>query len=129
MDGIDTIRKFTEDMISENFEYRREEEELKREHILLLERAEEEDEDRAKEKEHAILHATISSTIPVPTSQRPLLLPPLKNTVLYITNSRVIPSSIPLDSWSTSFLLSDHRPVSSSIILANPTDCTDIARN
>lgn len=135
MDGIDTMRKFTEEVIADSKAYRSEEEEKKRNNILLLERSEEHEEEKAREKEHYSLYSPspvkikgqgpgvgpsidIAMSSAALSSQRELS----SSTCLFFANSRVIPSNIPLDVWSTAFLLSDHRPVSSSIILARPCD-------
>ena len=131
MDGIDTMRKFTEEVIADSKAYRSEEEEKKKNNILLLERSEEHEEEKAREKEHYNIYSPspvkskglgpskdIAMSSAALTSQRQLS----SSTCLFFANSRVIPSNIPLDVWSTAFLLSDHRPVSSSIILARPCD-------
>lgn len=127
MDGIDTMRKFTEEVFADSRAYRNEEEEKKRNRILLLERSEEHEEEKARDREHLSIHSPLESKPDSPSKDilmstsalsSQLKLPTL--TFLFFANSRVIPSSIPLDIWSTAFLLSDHRPVSSSIILARP---------
>ena len=132
MDGIDTMRKFTEEVIADTRAYRSEEEEKKRNRILLLARSEEHEEEKAqdRDREFSAIH---SSSVPVESADRgpsqdilmstaalttQLQLQLTASTFLFFANSRVIPTSIPLDVWSTAFLLSDHRPVSSSIILA-----------
>lgn len=129
MDGIDTMRKFTEEVIADTRAYRSEEEEKKRNRILLLARSEEHEEEKAQDREFSAIH----SSVPLESADRgpsqdilmstaalttQLQLQLTASTFLFFANSRVIPTSIPLDVWSTAFLLSDHRPVSSSIILA-----------
>jgi hypothetical protein len=127
MDGIDTMRKFTEEVFADSRAYRNEEEEKKRNRILLLERSEEHEEEKARDREHLSIHSPLESKpdgpskdILMSTSALSSQLKLPTSTFLFFANSRVIPSSIPLDIWSTAFLLSDHRPVSSSIILARP---------
>ena len=175
MDGIDTMRRFTEEIFADTRAYRSEEEEKKKRRVLLLERSEKEKEDKQREREHSEKHSPppppsdilMSSTLscmplstsspvlplssPISSITSPLSIPlcvasntltntmtntmtnsmtnsmsttmttTMANTLLFFSNSRVIPTSIPLDSWSADFVLSDHRPVSSSIILARPS--------
>jgi mRNA deadenylase 3'-5' endonuclease subunit Ccr4 len=126
MDGIDTMRKFTEEVIADTRAYRSEEEERKRNRILLLARSEEHEEEKAQDREFSVMHSVPaestgrgpSKDILMSTAALSTQLQLTASTFLFFANSRVIPTSIPLDVWSTAFLLSDHRPVSSSIILA-----------
>jgi hypothetical protein len=135
MDGIDTLRRVTEDFMADAKLYRSELEEKQRIRTVLSEKS---DKDRAeKTEEHLIIHdqrrvdksaesidsravsmsaAERMAVALAPQESLSLLSP--SNTVLFIANSRVIPSSIAIDTWPQMFLLSDHRPVSSSIILA-----------
>mmetsp|Transcript_25759 Transcript_25759/g.24611 ORF Transcript_25759/g.24611 Transcript_25759/m.24611 type:complete len:576 (+) Transcript_25759:229-1956(+) len=127
MDGIDTLRRVTEDFMADAKAYRSELEEKQRIRTVLLEKS---DKDRVeKTEEHLIIHASkgaeaIDSRAVSAAERMAAALAPQEsflspsNTVLFIANSRVIPSSIAIDTWPQMFLLSDHRPVSSSIILA-----------
>lgn len=125
MDGIDTMRRFTEDVIADTKAYRSEEEEKMKSRILLLEQCEEDKEEQAKEKENLERHSNpLAPSRDILMSAAALSSMPIRlasNTLLFFANSRVIPTTIPLDTWSTEFVLSDHRPVSSSIILARPS--------
>lgn len=124
MDGIDTMRRFTEEVIADTKAYRSDEEERQKKRILLLERCEEDKEEIAKEKILADIHSPMEPSRDIQMSTATLSAMPLllaSSTLLFFCNSRVIPTSIPIDTWSTDFILSDHRPVSSSIILARPS--------
>ena len=39
-------------------------------------------------------------------------------TQLFVADSHVIPSSLPISSWAPSFRISDHRPIAASVVLA-----------
>ena len=121
MDGIDTMRRFTEEVIADTKAYRSEEEERQRKRILLLERSEEDKDEVAIEKKLSGIHSPMEPSRDILMSSATLSSMPLllaSSTYLFFCNSRVLPTSIPIDIWSTDFVLSDHRPVSSSIILA-----------
>jgi hypothetical protein len=136
MDGIDTLRRVTEDVIADARAYRNELDEKQKIRTILLEKSNKEKVD--KTEGHLINHgigvgaskgeeSVDSRAVAMSAAERMALalghkkslsLLSSSNTVLFIANSRVIPSSIPIDTWPHLFLLSDHRPVSSSIILA-----------
>jgi hypothetical protein len=43
-------------------------------------------------------------------------------TTLFVADSHVIPSSLPISSWAPSFRISDHRPIAASVVLATSPD-------
>ena len=41
------------------------------------------------------------------------------HSVLFVADTHVIPSNLPINTWAPSFQLSDHRPIAASIVLAS----------
>ena len=72
------------------------------------------------------LSTTIVTNDIIPTSSTNITN---QNIIVFISNCTVLPLSLPIDKWIPSFKISDHRPVSATIILAKSKASSNLNTN